>query len=180
MNARMRHTIKSLKADKRKLTVMLVLLGVAVVLWFRMTMTQTPQAATASTTPITTAAEAVVAAEAAALARPVIDVELTERLDRDLFALNPALFTPINDGDSEEVEEKSGAKPSDEMSRPLAIRTEAAELKLATTMLGSRPRALINGQVLSVGDTVDGFKLLRILHRKVVVEKNGIRVLIEM
>jgi len=180
MNAQMRHTMNQLTADKKKLALMILLLVVAVVLWLRMSFSQSPQSVSASSGDVTATASAARPAPQTLLIDEHVAVELTDTLERDLFAMNASFFTPINHGDSEEGEEKSGPEPSDDMTRSLSVRTEAAELELDTTMTGAKPRAMINGVLLKPGDTVEGFKLLRILHRKVVVEKDGVRVLIEM
>jgi len=69
---------------------------------------------------------------------------------------------------------------SDELARIRAVRAQARELSLQSTMLGSRPTALINGQVLRTGDGINGFRVKRIASDRCVVSKGGVDVELRM
>jgi hypothetical protein len=57
------------------------------------------------------------------------------------------------------------------------LEREAREkIRLQAVMLGSVPRALINGELRREGDVVANFRILRIEQRRIIVEKNGVHV----
>ena len=67
------------------------------------------------------------------------------------------------------------------------LQLQAAQLKLQTTLMGtqaegpaSRPRAMINGGLVGEGDVVASFRVLRIEARRIVVEREGIKLEILM
>ncbi len=68
----------------------------------------------------------------------------------------------------------------EELSRIRAIRTHAQSLSLQSTMLGSSPTALINGQVLREGECVSGFRLKRIAWDCCTVSRDGVDVELRM
>ncbi len=53
-------------------------------------------------------------------------------------------------------------------------------LELQTTVMEDPPRAMINGELVQEGDVVDGFTILKIQPRKVIVQQNGAAVEIDM
>jgi hypothetical protein len=57
----------------------------------------------------------------------------------------------------------------------------AAELKLQSTMMGAQqPKALVNGELVGEGDVVADFRVVKIEARRVIVEREGIRLEIQM
>jgi hypothetical protein len=62
--------------------------------------------------------------------------------------------------------------------------TAAGQLKLHSTLMGSHPRALIEGRLVRVGDTVMAggvsFKVVAIEARRMLVERDGVRVEVPM
>jgi hypothetical protein len=62
------------------------------------------------------------------------------------------------------------------------LRTEAADLKLQGTVLGTIPKAWINGSLVQLGQMIgtSGFRLMQIESRRIVVEREGVRLSIEM
>ena len=60
------------------------------------------------------------------------------------------------------------------------LRLRAAKLRLQTTVMGAKPRAVINGELVGEGDVIASFRVLRIEARRVVVEREGIRLDITM
>jgi hypothetical protein len=60
------------------------------------------------------------------------------------------------------------------------LRTQAADLRLQSTIMGAEPRAMVNGTLVGEGDTVAGFKVERIEQRKMIVEREGVRLEIAM
>jgi hypothetical protein len=56
----------------------------------------------------------------------------------------------------------------------------AAELKLQSTMMMAQPKALVNGELVGEGDVVADFRVVKIEARRVIVEREGIRLEILM
>jgi len=56
-----------------------------------------------------------------------------------------------------------------------AIRTEAAKLKVQSTLMGASPKALVNGRLVGLGDVVALFRVTKIEARRIVVEREGIK-----
>jgi hypothetical protein len=55
------------------------------------------------------------------------------------------------------------------------LRGQALQLKLQSTVLGASPKALVNGQLVRVGDVVASFRVTKIEARRIVVEREGIK-----
>ena len=60
------------------------------------------------------------------------------------------------------------------------ILNQAAALKLQSTMMGSQPSAMVNGEVVQEGSVVAGFSVLKIEAHEIIVEREGIRLEILM
>jgi hypothetical protein len=55
------------------------------------------------------------------------------------------------------------------------IRSEAAKLKVQSTLMGASPKALVNGRLVGLGDVVASFRVTKIEARRIVVEREGIK-----
>ncbi len=116
---------------------------------------------------------------------------MDRNITRDLFQPNPELYppsgTPSGPGPvapsepgwfadvGQWVWQKQQAQ-QEEMAHAAVIRAQARGLALQSTMLGSPPTALINGQVLGVGDSINGFLVKGIASDNCVVSKEGVDV----
>jgi len=111
--------------------------------------------------------------------REVVYVDLPSSLKRDLFALNARFYRARQVDEPEpQSEEKFNNQRPDDLSG--AIDRAKAELVLQATLLGDEPKALINGQMLRVGQTIRGFKLTNVRQHEVTLEKNGIEIRLEL
>jgi len=63
-----------------------------------------------------------------------------------------------------------------------AVRAQAQALSLQSTIVGDVdvPTAIINGEVLRVGDLINGFRVVDIAARTCTVEKANLRITLEM
>ncbi len=120
------------------------------------------------------------------------------KIDRNLFAIKLD-FYPLPSGKglakgakSNSDEDKSAAQEADVL-KEWAARSEAAQqqarlLRLQSTLMSARPKALINGQMVKEGDAVTAnpgdsqgeFRVLKIEPRRVIVERDGIKLEILM
>jgi hypothetical protein len=92
-----------------------------------------------------------------------------ERLQLDVFGVPKA---PVTDTPPPAAAAPSKAAPGLSPDDPL--KAELAKLTLETVMISSRNQAaIINGQVLHVGETVEGFKITLIEIGQVTVAKDG-------
>lgn len=59
-------------------------------------------------------------------------------------------------------------------------RAEAAKLRLDSIMWGAQPKAMIDGKLVDEGDVVAQFRVLKIEPRRIIIEREGIRLEILM
>jgi hypothetical protein len=55
------------------------------------------------------------------------------------------------------------------------LRLQAAQLKVQSTVMGAKPRALINGEFVGEGSIVASFRVAKIEARRIVLEREGIK-----
>jgi len=60
------------------------------------------------------------------------------------------------------------------------LRQQAGQLTLTSTVMGSKPRAMINGAMVGEGEVVAQFRVLKVEARSVIVEREGIKLVIPM
>lgn len=191
MNATIARFKRQLLADRRKLAAMTCLLAVALLLWGRLLLKDVPRTAVAKPGERVAAsveggaAVAPVKAVADKNARPVVTVAMYPAPQRDLFAFDPRYFpmADVPQGNTSLVD-KSPDKLTDDSFKQqqlqLLVQSQAKALKLQSTLLGGTSRAMINGNLLEVGQTIQGFLLKEVRSRAVVIEKDGVEVMLEM
>jgi biotin carboxyl carrier protein len=123
-----------------------------------------------------------------AASNPVLDWlgQPKRALQRNLFAIKLDYYA------------RAKSKPSDNQDDPTAIPTsdadqahqqqvlqenlqnQATKLKLQTTMMGTTPRAVINGQLVKEGDVVEGFTVMKIQPRQITVQQDSVTLEIQM
>jgi hypothetical protein len=57
---------------------------------------------------------------------------------------------------------------------------QASQLELQSIVMGAKPKALIDGELVGEGDVVASFRVLKIESRRIIVEREGIRLEIQM
>ncbi|MBI1335680.1 MAG: hypothetical protein GC164_01810 [Phycisphaera sp.] len=182
MDMKKNKLVRQLTADKKKLSMMVGLLCVGMLLWGRLLLKQVPR--TALAVPKTAASAVVnpdpIDAGSATVKRVVVDVTIPADPGRDLFAWDPTRYPKVLDNQAVAEAGKLGPQRTDEV-READMQAQAKKsLTLQSTVLGARPWALINGKVLLVGQEIEGFKLIEVLARGVIVEKESLRVQLEM
>ena len=60
------------------------------------------------------------------------------------------------------------------------VRIAAEALKLESTVLGAAPGAMVNGQLVREGSSVAGFHVIKIQPRRVIVEREGVKLAVSM
>lgn len=185
MHEKMRQLVDRVRHD-RKLAVMGVLVLVAMLLWGRLLLLDNvPRTATADPTAEAEGSQAqpepVPTVSTQRRGAPV-PVHLAERLPRDLFNFaSPELaWAGPKNRDGGPNNERSTPDRSDEQLRSAAVRAAARRLELRSVVMSELPFAVIDGRVLRVGEEVEGFTLLEIAERHVLLERNGVIVRLKM
>jgi hypothetical protein len=102
-------------------------------------------------------------------------------VDRDLFTPDPTYFAPRRKSKPaavKRVDDSIAIREAQEQ----AVRAQARALTLQSTIVGgvNVPTAIINGEVLRVGDAINGFRVVEIASRSCTVEKTNLRITLEM
>jgi hypothetical protein len=161
---------KQLTSDRRKLGLVIGLALVGLLLWGRLMVNQLPQSASAEQAdsgppPMPELASLQLReAPGEASEQPAVRLALPDTLPRDLFDL-AALMPEEKLTDPAKSPDKSADAPN----KPIDL----SGLTLQSVMRGSGRRAMINGQIVRVGETIQGFTLKRVADRTVVLEKHG-------
>ena len=187
-----------LKRSKTKAVSFAVLLVVALVVFSRLLLSSSsPSQAGAAVRPHTSAVTA------SSLSRRVINVpgddgqedqqqtvekdryilHLGRDFTRDLFAPNLELFPlerPLAPVDVVTSGETSQEQTAQEQAVEQLVRAQARSLALQSTMISQNPIAIINGQVLRVGEWTNGFEVTEITARACKVSKSGVTVILKM
>ena len=170
-----------LLAQKQKFGVIALLFMVALLLWGRLLLKAVPRTATA----VPDFAASVLDGDAdnqnlGPKKDRVVYVDLPSAASRNLFRFDPSGYQPSQVRNTLKDEEKSGPLPDDQDVRLAEAREAAEGLLLQSTVPGDSPYAVINGMVVQVGKEVDGFRLLKVEDRTVVLEYNGISFKLKM
>jgi hypothetical protein len=196
-------------ADRRKTAVLAVMTVVMLIVWGRLFFKSDASLAAASQAAIvpeliTTSSDAATSDrvsesavepvhEPALPASAAVDVSDAPRdLARELFAADwksfrPALPTQPADGRSVEPQGLWGrfraaarAESARQQRRAERIRRDAAGLVLQSTVIGRDPTAMVSGRLVRLGDRLDAFEVVEIGPGRVVVRKDGVRVVLVM
>ena len=178
MKQRIRDIIERMLRDKKQAGLIVGLAAVGLLLWGRLLLKQVPQTASADGKPQwLVEVEAEIALPEAHKA--IITLSKPDKPARDLFLLDPAGYEKALSEDSE----LRGAKLVEEVTdeeRRMAVADAAAELRLQSVTLGEVPAAFINGRLIRVGRSIDGFVLVSCDERSAVLEKDGFKVRLGM
>ena len=166
--------IARLLRDKRQAGLVFGLSAVGLLLWGRLLLKQVPQTASADDTP-QWLQEVEAELKDAAPRRVTVRLPHIGPVGRDPFLLDPAWYPKTLSEDSLVKQAKSEEEVTDE-SRQMAVVKAAGELKLQSLTQGEVPAAFINGRLIRIGASIDGFTLLSCDERSAVLVKDGVRV----
>ena len=213
MPAQMKQSIwdrisEALRKDSKKAAVLTFLVAVLGILWVRMAMKGHDGAKTANAATMGLPTQGDSASpgtpdksrEAAAALRDWIDAPRAP-LGRNLFAVNLDHFPQEARPVTEEKAEVGGfwGELAKSMSYQADVRKErqillenlqqqASQLRLQTTVMGARPKAVVNGEMVGEGQSVacgsgdsrTEFRVLKIEARRIIIEREGIRLEVPM
>jgi len=164
-----------LRCDPKRFGVFGGLLVIILVVWARIFFNG-PATATASQLrrPVSTVNDSSRHPVRVAASNPVLDwlAQPKKAVQRNLFAVNMDFFGQAGDRTS----------PGDtEQQIPAENLRDASEtLKLQSTMMGSTPLAIVNGNLVREGDIVDGFTVVKIQPQQMTVQKDGVTLEVRM
>ena len=117
-----------------------------------------------------------------------------EPLARNLFAVDLDRYP--QDGNKQQAAPTTGSQGFwDELAKSMSFRADArkerqillenlqqqaSQLRLQSTMMGASPKAVIDGEMVGEGDVIASFRVLRIEPRRIIVEREGIKLEIQM
>ena len=185
MKHHLENLIRQVTADKKKLGIMLCALALGLLLWGRLLLQGVPRTATADD-PAKTAqnADNDPHADGKPLRNdkpiPVVHVDLPSSPGRDPFGIDPSRYKRNPGASHRTTAAKSTQVTPDEDPKTAALRQEAMELRLESVVTGTRPRAYINGRLLAPGDEYEGFKLIQVTDRHVLLTKYGLIIRLRM
>lgn len=85
----------------------------------------------------------------------------------------------VSEGFWDELAKSFAAKADQEKAKQILVenlRSRAARLDLQSTMMkNGAPKAMVNGILVGEGDTIDGFRVEKIEARRIVVEREGVK-----
>jgi hypothetical protein len=186
--------VKQMRREPKKAIVLAVLTLAVAVLWARIFLFKGAGPATASAfsgaAPAVPALAGASKAQMSAASRSLhewIKVPITP-LRRNLFQVNLDYFprdgsviAPMMEGQGfwEEVAKSLSRRADQEKAKRILVenlRSQAAKLKLqSTVMTNGSPKALVNDTMVNQGDTIEGFKVVVIESRRIIVEREGVR-----
>lgn len=195
------------KADPGKASVLAVLVVIMGVLWVRLMPGggQVPQSVSAAATPVVGALPEHIADSRVVEVSHVEQLHDWTRqpvrgIGRNLFAIQLAYYpreggngvaTQESAGFWEELEKSRSRQTDQKKARQVLLENlqlQAAQIKLQSTMMSGRPQAMVNGELVAEGGVVTvgpgenrvEFRVLRIEARSMIVEREGIKLAIQM
>ena len=174
-------------ADKKKFGILVTMMAVGLLLWGRLILLEdVPKIATAddpSTPAETDKSTGSVAPQSIddghiLPALPSVQVALSEDLPLDLFAFRHNRYKPLPAEDSLGKGVQSTGNADDDRKRALV--ESARSLRLQSVIQGNSPAIVINGEVLRVGDSIEGFEIVSFNERSARLTRDGLTFLLKM
>jgi hypothetical protein len=174
----MKQQVNLLMQDKKKFALIAGLGCVMLLLWGRLILKQVPRTAVADPAPTSVASASsspstdALRRKVIAVNKPIVEVKLPTVSKRDLFAVDLTSYPT----DEVAPTERTSDKPKetvvvDEVEQQL--QAMVGRIQLQSTVLGARPCAVINGQIVQVGQSYEGLVLKEVQNRLVILEFNG-------
>ena len=187
MKKKLHRAWRQATADKKKFGLLVAMVAVGLLLWGRLILLEdvpkiatadpNAQATPAGQTPGQPPDQAAVAAPVLA-PLPSVEVALSEDLTLNLFAFRHNRYKPLPPEDSGASGVQSTGSTDDERKRELV--EMARSLRLQSVIQGKSPAIVINGEVLRVGDSIEGFELVSFNERSAKLTREGLTFLLKM
>lgn len=176
---------RQVTADKKKFGILCTVAAVGLLLWGRLILLEdVPRIATAD--PNTPAQQTGEASTAAAMPAkmlpplPEVRVKLSDDLAMDLFAFRHNRYKLLPPSDTGDTDLQPGQTGDDVEERKRELMELARGLRLQSVIQGLRPAIMINGQLLRVGDSIEGFEVVSFNNRSAYVTRDGLTFILKM
>jgi len=185
---------RRLRAEPKKMTALGVLVLVMAVLWGRALLTGKSQPAAALASPAMAAGKTDPSTVASSLSPAAQALQELMRnnaslLHRNLFLVKLDYFASekssvapaanATDGFWDELAKSLAAKADQEKARRILadnLQAQAAKLDLQSTYMNNGARkAMVNGTLVGEGDSIGGFRVIKIEAKRIIVEREGIK-----
>jgi len=183
MSDTIKRLVQHATADKKKLTLMVALMAVMLLLWGRLLLKQAPRTAIAdpSETQQTEQAESAQPAQPTYVVfREALHVDMPSVVRRDLFLFDKDRYPRIALDTTDLDLEKSGTETPEVNRQIEEIRQWVESLVLQGAVLGNPPRAMINNCVYRLGEKLNGFEIVKVEARQVVLRRDDIEIVLPM
>ena len=102
-------------------------------------------------------------------------------ITRDIFKLNVGVFPVVDGGEMATLTKDPAPGGTDHQRAQMRrVQAEARALTLQSTIIGATPTAIINGRVIREGKTINGFRVVAVTARGCVIEKQGVKIALQM
>jgi len=185
---------RRLKTQPKKTMALSILVAVMVVMWGKVLFTgkMQPAAVMANLAGANANTETAVANSQLSQATRALQ-EFTHSsvglIQRNLFLVKLDYFTQdgssltkdqsVADGFWDELAKSFATKADQEKAKHILVenlQSQAARLKLqSTVMKNGDPKAMVNGTLVGAGDTIAGFRVVKIEAKRIIVEREGIK-----
>jgi hypothetical protein len=198
-----RTSSKRAKREQKKLAVLGVLIALLVAMWGKMALgghggpksaSAMPPAPTAPA-PLSDSNNKLASVDSIALLRDWLNEPLPQMVSRNMFEVKLDYFpmdaarTSKDSGTItdptfwEKLAKSIDAQADQQHKRDNLIqnlRQQAGQLNVTSTLMGPKPKAMVNGMMVGEGEVVAQFRVTEIRARSVIVEREGIRLEIPM
>ena len=187
MKKKMNRMWRQVTADKKKFGILVTIFAVGLLLWGRLILLEdVPKIATADpNAPAqnngqTPDPQGQATDDSAPLLPPLpsVEVALSEDLTLDLFTFRHNRYKPLPVKESDDEGVQSTQLTDDERKRELV--EKARSLRLQSVVQGESPAIVINGEVLRVGDSIEGFEIVAINNSSAKLTRDGLTFLLKM
>jgi len=189
MKTKLHRLWRQVTADKKKFGILCTMAAVGLLLWGRLILLEeVPKIATAdpNAQPQADASAGQPEGESTPEAAPVlpplpvVQAALGEDLTLNLFAFRHNRYKPLPSDESERTGVQTPLTADDKEERKRELVEMARGLRLQSVIQGRTPAIVINGEVLRVGDSIEGFELVSFNDRSAKVTREGLTFLLKM
>ena len=186
MKTKLNRMWRQVTADKKKFGILCSMVAVGLLLWGRLILLEdVPKIATADPNAAaqpgqTPEGQAQTADTSAPVlpSLPTVATALSEDLTLNLFAFRHNRYKPLPTEESEGNGSQLTGSTDDERKRELV--ELARSLRLQSVIQGASPAIVINGEVLRVGDSIDGFELVSFQEGSAILTRGGLKFKLKM
>ena len=183
MKTKMNRLWRQMTADKKKFGILCTMMAVGLLLWGRLILLEdVPKIATADDpasqgqTEGSAGDDEGTAGFAGKIVLPPlaqVSVTLSEDLPLNLFAFRHNRYKPLPEEESGDDGAQLTGSTDDERKQELV--EMARSLRLQSVIQGESPAIVINGEVLRVGDSIEGFEIVSFNERSAILTREGLK-----